>query len=81
MENGLLFIPSYDHTGCGSVGKAVASDTTGPWFESRIWKIIIMNIVTVEKMKIKKEEAKNCLYFLKKKFKKNSTLFDKFVCF
>ena len=40
-----------------------------------------MNIVTVEKMKIKREEAKNCLYFFKKKFKKNSTLFDKFVCF
>ena len=32
--------------GCGSVGRAVASDTRGPQFESSHWQDFIMNIFT-----------------------------------
>ena len=32
-------------SGCGSVGRAVASDTRGPWFESSHWQKFILNIV------------------------------------
>ena len=33
-------------SGCGSVGRAVASDTRGPWFESSHWQkfIYVLNI-------------------------------------
>ena len=45
---------------CGSVGRAVASDSRGPRFESSHWKKCIFNIFTVncvEKMKNKEKEA------------------------
>ena len=28
-------------SGCGSVGRAVASNTRGPWFESSHWKNLL----------------------------------------
>ena len=37
-------------SGCGSVGRAVASDTRGLWFESSHWQnlyIYIVNLLTV----------------------------------
>ena len=53
------------HSGCGSVGGAVACDTRGPLFESNPRQKIIMNL-TVEKTKIKKKEAENGPFFKKK---------------
>ena len=49
-------------SGCGSVGKAVASDTRGLRFESShpqnlYWTLITVNCI--EKTKIKKKEAGN----------------------
>ena len=46
------------HYGCGSVGRAVASDTRGPWFESSHWRNLYFTLFTVnciEKTKIKKK--------------------------
>ena len=47
-------------SGCGSVGRAIASDTRGPQFESRHRRIFIKNINLsiincIEKTKIKKK--------------------------
>ena len=33
-------------SGCGSVGRAIASDTRGPWFEPVIGKICIEHLFT-----------------------------------
>ena len=48
-------------SGCGSVGRAVASDTGGPLFESSHWqtlaKFISPIVYCIEKTKIKKKEA------------------------
>ena len=58
-------------SGCGSVGKAVASDTTGPRFESSHWQkfIYILNIFLLSTMywkeKIKKKRP-GMAHFLKK---------------
>ena len=43
--------------GCATVGRTVASDTRGPWFESSHQQCFIMKILllTVEKTKKKKE--------------------------
>ena len=49
-------------SGCGSVGRAVASDTRGPWFESSHWQYLYWTLFTVnctEKTTIKKKEARN----------------------
>ena len=54
-------------SGCGSVGRAVASKTRGPWFKSSQWHKFIQNmfylptylLLAVGKMKIKKKEAGN----------------------
>ena len=35
-------------SGCGSVGRAVASDTRGPWFESGHRQDFVMNLFTVK---------------------------------
>ena len=32
-------------SGCGSVGRAVASNSRGPWFESRLRQNFILNIL------------------------------------
>ena len=56
-------------SGCGSVDRAVASDTRDPRFESRHWQTFIKHLFTVncvEKTKIKKKEAGNGPFFLKK---------------
>ena len=45
-------------SGCGSVGRAVASDARGLWFESSQLQICIQNmllLLTVETTKIKKK--------------------------
>ena len=34
-------------SGCGSVGRAVASDTRGPRYESSHWRNFIINMFTV----------------------------------
>ena len=56
-------------SGCVSVGRAVASDTRGPRFESSHWQIFISDIylftVCIEKMKIKKKRP-GMAHFLKK---------------
>ena len=47
-------------SGCGSVGRAVASDTRGPRFESSLRQKFKLNIVNcIKKTKIKKKEAGN----------------------
>ena len=48
-------------SGCGSVGRAVASDTRGPRFESSHWQTGIPDIYlrNVEKTTIKRKEAGN----------------------
>ena len=53
---------------CGSVGRAVASDTRGPRFEFSHWQILYWTLFTVnciEKTKIKKKEARMA-HFLEK---------------
>ena len=45
-------------SGCGSVGRAVASNSRGPWYKSRHWqKIYIEHFIVncIEKTKIKKK--------------------------
>ena len=51
---------SKDGSGCGSVGRAVASNTRGPWFKSSHWQTFISDIYwftvnCLEKTKIKKK--------------------------
>ena len=51
-------LPKVFGSGCGSVGRAVASNSIGPWFESNHQQDCIMNMLTVncnEKTKIKKK--------------------------
>ena len=53
---------------CGSVGRAVASETRDPRFESRHWQTFIKHSFTVnyvEKTKKRKEEAGNGPFFKK----------------
>ena len=60
-------------SGCGSVDRAVASDTRDPRFESRHWQTFIKHLFTVncvEKTKIKRKEAGNGPFFLKKTWPK-----------
>ena len=55
-------------SGCSSVGRAVAPDSRGPWFESRHWQKIYIEHFTVnciEKTKIKKKRPGKA-HFLKK---------------
>ena len=46
-------------SGCGSVGRAAASDTRGPRFESSHWQTLLwkfsFTVNCIEKMKIKKD--------------------------
>ena len=55
-------------SGCGSVGRAVASNTRSPWFESSHQQIFIQNsclpivVNYIEKTQIKKKEAVNGLF-------------------
>ena len=55
-------------SGCGSVGRAVASDTRGPRFESSHRRNFIMNMFTNNcwKDENKEKEAENGPFFLKK---------------
>ena len=57
-------------SGCGAVGRAVASDTRGPRFESSHRRnfIHVFTINCIEKTKIKKKEAGNGPFFLKKNY-------------
>ena len=55
-------------SGCGSVGRAVASDTRGRQFESShrpIFHNAHVFLLTAEKTKIKKQEAVNGPFFKK----------------
>ena len=48
-------------SGCGSVGRAVASNSRGPRFESSLWQTFILNIycqLCIEKTKIKKKRPR-----------------------
>ena len=61
-------------SGCGSVGRAVATDTRGLWFESSHWQkfIYILNICllsTVYWKEENKEKEAGTGPFLKKKTK------------
>ena len=52
-------------SGCGSVGRVVASDTRGSWFESRhpqilYWTLFIVNCANLQA--IKRENTLNSLY-------------------
>ena len=42
-------------SGCGSVGRAVASNTRGPWFESLYYMEHLFTVICIEKTKIKKK--------------------------
>ena len=55
-------------SGCGSVGRAVASNSRCPWFEFSHQQDFILSIIekTVEKTKIKKKRPEG-LKFLRKK--------------
>ena len=44
--------------GCGAVGRAVASDTRGPGFESSHWQLLL-NIYYCRKDENKEKEAGN----------------------
>ena len=62
-------------SGCGSVGRAFASDTQGPRFVSNHWPNFLYIYWTfvycqlcIEKMKIKKKEAGNGPFFKKVRF-------------
>ena len=52
-------------SGCGAVGRAVASKTRGPGFESSHWQLLlnIYLLLTVEKTKNKEKEAENGPFF------------------
>ena len=55
-------------SGCSSVGRAVAPDFRGPWFESRHWQKIYIEHFTVnciEKTKIKKKRPGKAHFFKK----------------
>ena len=54
-------------SGCGSVGRVVASDTNGPWFEPCHWQMFkhLFTVNCVLKRRKKKKEAGNA-HFLKK---------------
>ena len=57
-------------SGCGSVGRAVASDTRGPWFESShrqkfIYRTFVYCQLCIEKTKNKKNRP-GMVHFLKK---------------
>ena len=56
---------SFWGSGCSSVGRAVASDTRGPRFESSHRQNFISNTNCIEKTKIKKERSEMA-EFLKK---------------
>ena len=45
-------------SGCGTVGRAVASNTRDRLFESQLWEKIICQLFTTEKTKTKKKEAR-----------------------
>ena len=57
-------------SGCGSVGKAVASNSRGPWFESSHWQKFIMNIYSKLNWKDenKEKEAENGPFLKKPMF-------------
>ena len=42
-------------SGCGTVGRVVASDTRDPWFESQHWQKFICQLFYLEKTKIMKQ--------------------------
>ena len=56
-------------SGCGSVGRAAASNTRGPGFESshrqNLLNVYLLSTV-LKKTKIKKKEARNGPFFLNK---------------
>ena len=62
-------------SGCGSVGREVASNTRGPRFESSHWQnlnwtcIYLFTINCIAKTKINKKRPGMAHFFLKKKIK------------
>ena len=63
-------------SGCGAVGRAVASDTRGPRFESSHWQLLLniyLLLTVCRKDENKEKEAENGPVFLKKvlKFRKD----------
>ena len=55
-------------SGCGSVGRVVASNSRGPQFESSHWQHFILNIIVncIEKTKIKKQRPGMAHFFKKR---------------
>ena len=49
-------------SGCGSVGRAVASATRGPWFKSNYRRIFNVNICLLILKCIEKDESKEKRY-------------------
>ena len=68
-------INSNSSSGCGSVGRAVASVTRGPWFKSRHRQIFYRTFIydcqlyCIEKTKIKEKEAGNGRFKKQEKIK------------
>ena len=54
-------------SGCGSVGRAVASDTRGPWFESNHPQTLyyLYTVNCIEKIKIKKKRPWMAHFYMK----------------
>ena len=52
-------------SGCGAVGRVVASDTRGPGFESSHWQLLEHLLTVLEKTKNKEKEAGNGRFFKK----------------
>ena len=51
-------------SGCGLVGRAVASNTRDPWFKSSNWQFLLSTLLkTVLKRQKKKKEALEWLHF------------------
>ena len=51
-------------SGCGLVGRAVASNTRDPWFKSSNWQFVLSTLLkTVLKRQKKKKEALEWLHF------------------
>ena len=66
-----LITVNFVGSGCGTVGRAVASDTRGPGFESCLWQLLLnvyLLLTVCRKDENKEKEAGNGPIFFKKTF-------------
>ena len=65
-------------SGCGSVGRVVASNIRGPLFESSNWQNFIVNCI--KKTKIKKKRPGMAHFCLKMSFIRSAAEAQKLLC-